>query len=966
MTATDQFNNIATGYTGTVHFGSSDNQALLPADATLSGGIGLFAVILKTAGPQALTAIDPANSSISSINAFISVMAGAANHFVVSAPAATTAGSQLSFGVIPEDAFGNPATGYSGILHFSTGDQQGSFTTNNVTVSSGIGNFFAMLKTAGIQTLTVADTVHTGITGSALVTVAAAAASHFAVTAGATATTAGNPIAISVTALDSFGNVVTGYSGTMRFSSSDSQALLPSNATLSSGAGFFAAVLIKAGNQTITATDVTFGNISGTCSAVAVSAAAFTHFAITTPASVTAGQAFSVGVVAVDSLGNILTNYHGTVHFSSSDAVAGLPLDSTLTNGAALLSATFKTSGSQTLTASDAAAGINVSAAVIVSAASAIRFSVNTASATVAGGLAVTVSAFDSFNNVVTTYSGTVHFSSSDVQAVLPPDATFSGGIGYFGAIVKTVGNQTITVTDSASGITATSSPISVSPAATSHFGVAAPSNAITGVPFSFSVTALDAYNNLTPKYSGTVHFSSSDSAATLHVDASLVNGQGAFSATLATPGNQTITVTDDTASNITGASGTIVTQGLTVTSLTPTPSGFVADFNKPFDPTQINLYDAGGLYGPDDVLLTAANSPQVSFHGSLILSGGNTTITFVKTSLLTSPNFNPTTGVLTATSYPATYTVTLRGASNGFKDLLGAPLEGVNSGGNYVATFVVTAPPVVVGLPSFARGPDSVDAVNVPAGATTAGIPINLSNGSGVTSGKFTLQYNSALLTVSGATVNSALAGASLSLDSASTAGNAIIDFSSTTPLATSTAVSRLGGLVAIVPNSTIPLYKSKALLHWTGVQLNNTIGPITVEGDDAVEVVAYLGDTNGDGSLSAGDGTNISTFSSSTSSATSTLGGFSAYPLADPSIIGDLNNNGNADSGDVTLLNSYLAGMPHAQIPVPPAALAGFTVTGPDPALSLPTTLRAPPGGTVVVPVNIDTAHPDGSTAQ
>ena len=156
----------------------------------------------------------------------------------------------------------------------------------------------------------------------------------------------------------------------------------------------------------------------------------------------------------------------------------------------------------------------------------------------------------------------------------------------------------------------------------------------------------------------------------------------------------------------------------------------------------------------------------------------------------------------------------------------MGAPLDGLNNGNaagsNYVATFVVSAPPVVVGLPSFARGPDSNDAVNVPAGATTAGIPINVSNGTGVTSGKFTLQYNSALLTISGATVNSSLAGASLSLDAASTPGTAVIDFSSPTPLATSTAVVRLGGLVAFVPNSTIPLYKSKALLHWTSVQLN------------------------------------------------------------------------------------------------------------------------------------------------
>ena len=156
------------------------------------------------------------------------------------------------------------------------------------------------------------------------------------------------------------------------------------------------------------------------------------------------------------------------------------------------------------------------------------------------------------------------------------------------------------------------------------------------------------------------------------------------------------------------------------------------------------------------------------------------------------------------------TYTVTFRSASNGFVDSLGAPLDGANNGNpagsNYIATFVVAAPPVVVGIPSFARGPDSVDAINLPNNATV-GIPLNLSIGSGVTSGKFTLQYNSALLSITGAAVNTSLTGASLSLDAASTPGTAIIDFTSPTPLAASTAAVRLGGLVATVPNSAASL---------------------------------------------------------------------------------------------------------------------------------------------------------------
>ena len=339
-----------------------------------------------------------------------------------------------------------------------------------------------------------------------------------------------------------------------------------------------------------------------------------------------------------------------------------------------------------------------------------------------------------------------------------------------------------------------------------------------------------------------------------------------------------------------------------------------------------------------------------------MIVDPTDTTITFVKTSLVTSPNFNPATGLLTATSYPATYTVTLQSASNGFTDLAGDLLNG--AAGNYVATFVVNAPPVAVGIPSFARGPDSVDAINVPAGAMAVGIPVNLSSGSGVTSGKFTLQYNSALLSVSGITVNSALAGASLALDAASTPGTAIIDFSSATALAS--GVVRLGGLVATVPNSASAFYGSAALLHWSGVQLNG--GAIAVTGDDAVQVVDYLGDTNADGNLSGGDAAQIADLNGGTNAAAGQLGGFSGFPLVTPSIIGDVNNNGNADSADVTLLNSVLSGTPHPQVPTIPNPVM-VAPTGAAAHLSIPTNLTVTPGGTVVVPVNIDNPDPLGS---
>ncbi len=480
----------------------------------------------------------------------------------------------------------------------------------------------------------------------------------------------------------------------------------------------------------------------------------------------------------------------------------------------------------------------------------------------------------------------------------------------------------------------------------------------------SFTVTAKDPFNNTTSSYTGTVRFSSSDAAAKLPGNTTLTNGVGVFSATFNSLGSQNVTATDVTTATITGTSITIATRGLTVTTLTPTPTGFVAIFDKPFIATLLDLYDSSSGGGVDDVLLTGPGAPQISIHGSLIIDPSDQTITFVKTSNFTGASFNPSTSVLAA----GTYTVTFRSATNGFMDSLGDPLDGANNGNpagsNYVATFVVGATPAVtVGIPAFARGPDSAAAIDLPNSATT-GIPLNVSVGSGITSGRFTLQYNPALLSITGAAVNTSLTGASLSLDAASTAGTAFLDFSSPTAL-TQTGVVVLGGLVATVPNSAASLYKSKALLHWSGVTLNG--GAIAAQGDDSVEVVAYFGDASGaaNGSLSAGDASDISAVATGlgTNTALGTLSGFSAFPLADPAIIADLNNDGLVDASDVTLLNSVLSGTPRAQIPAIPTNLP-ITAYGPDPLLSLPAVLQAAPGGTLVVPVDIDTAHPNGST--
>jgi len=54
VTALDAYNNTVTGYQGIVHFTSSDGQAVLPGNATLTNGVRTFTVTLKrrAAGPS--------------------------------------------------------------------------------------------------------------------------------------------------------------------------------------------------------------------------------------------------------------------------------------------------------------------------------------------------------------------------------------------------------------------------------------------------------------------------------------------------------------------------------------------------------------------------------------------------------------------------------------------------------------------------------------------------------------------------------------------------------------------------------------------------------------------------------------------------------------------------------------------------------------------------------------------------
>ena len=707
VAARDAFDNVATGYAGTVHFTSTDGISVLPADSTLTNGLGTFSATLKTVGTQTIAAIDTLAPAVAGTSNAIAVSSGPATHFVVTAPPTAVAGTAFTFTVTARDAFDNTATGYAGIAHFTSSDAA-ALLPADATLVSGSGTFSATLGTAGTQTITATDTVTASITGvSNNIVVSPGAATHFAVVAPATAN-AGTAFNFNVTALDAFNNTATGYAGNVHFTSSDGAASLPPDATLINGAGTFSATLRTAGARTISATDTVTPSIAGTSGTIVVSAGAATHFAVSAPASATAGTALAFTVTALDAFNNTATGYGGTVHFTGTDAAAVLPANATLASGAGTFNATLKTVGVQTIAATDTVtpAITGTSNNIAVSAGAATHFAVVAPATAIAGGaFSFTVTALDAFNNAATGYAGTVHFTSTDATAVLPANATLTNGTGTFSATLKTPGSQTITATDTiAAPVTGTSNAIVVSPAAATHFLVSAPANATAGTAFSFTVTAQDPFNNTVPGYAGTVHFTGTDGAALLPANATLTNGVGSFSATLVTSGTQTLTATDTVSASITGVSNNIaVGAGAATHFSVVAPASAVAGTAFNYSVTAQDAFSntATGYAGTvhftssDGAAVLPANATLTNGVGTFsatLKTAGSRTLTATDT---VSASINGTSGaIVVGTGAPATITATAgTPQSTIVKAAYGATLQATvrDGSGNPVAGVSVT-----------------------------------------------------------------------------------------------------------------------------------------------------------------------------------------------------------------------------------------------------------------------------------
>jgi hypothetical protein len=260
-------------YTGSVHFAASDPNAVLPQDSTLAGGQGTFTATLFRAGAQALTVSDLPNHLSTTVA--VSITSQPAVRLALSAPSGATAGSDFTFTVSARDQFDNVDTQYAGTVAFSSSDNgSGAALPPQAALANGQSVFRATLVTAGHQTIAANDTGNATIAGSAGIDVQPGAAAIMTLDAPGSAGV-NQPFTVTVTLKDSFGNVATGYAGTVRFSTTDISPLakMPPNYTFTAqdrGTRAFSVTLQTPPQQRITVTDVVNGSLTATSPPISV------------------------------------------------------------------------------------------------------------------------------------------------------------------------------------------------------------------------------------------------------------------------------------------------------------------------------------------------------------------------------------------------------------------------------------------------------------------------------------------------------------------------------------------------------------------------------------------------------------------------------------------------------------------------------------------------------------------------
>jgi subtilisin-like proprotein convertase family protein len=302
VTAEDTFGNVATTFNTLVSIGLARNPGTGTLGGSLSqrasGGVAQFSgLTLKTVGTG--YTIDATNGTLTSLPSNpITVTPAAAATLVVTIPPPTTmtSGSQFGLAIGALDAYGNLATGYTGVVTIALENNPGNATLGGpltATAVGGIANFHAFITTetaASGYTLQGTAAGLTSVTTGPIAVIPAPATHLVVITQPPSLVTPGGTFGFVVAAEDDFGNIAAGYIGTVSVATpSGSGAVLGGTTTVTpiDGKATFSGLKLTETNGGVALSVTSTGLTGATTNVVSV----------TTPASL----AFATSTVTVNS-----------------------------------------------------------------------------------------------------------------------------------------------------------------------------------------------------------------------------------------------------------------------------------------------------------------------------------------------------------------------------------------------------------------------------------------------------------------------------------------------------------------------------------------------------------------------------------------------------------------------------------------------------------------------------------------
>jgi pantothenate kinase type III len=420
----------------------SDNVSI-----TLTGGTGLGGTLtiparagvadfsglsLDQAGSGYAIEAGAASLSSATTTAFAVTPAAPAQLVITDQPPSSiTAGAGFGLSVSVEDAFGNAEPSYIGNVSVTLTGGTGLGGTLTIPAYNGVASFsdLTLDRADTGYTIHAADIGLMGASTTAFQVTPSAASQLVTVAQPPVSLAAGQSFGFTIAAEDPFGNVVTGFDGTVTASMADD----PSGAPLSGAltvtanrglASFSGLTIDQAGSGYALKTAA--GNLSDAATApIAVGPTAATRLVVTVrpPASVTAGSGFGLMVAAEDAFGNVETSFQGNV----TATLVGGP-DAGVLGGQATATAVNGVANFSGLTIDQAAAGDSLQfASGGLSTATTNPFAVNPAAPARLVFISqppgkiparqtfdIVAAVEDAFGNVVTDYNDNVSVSLAD------------------------------------------------------------------------------------------------------------------------------------------------------------------------------------------------------------------------------------------------------------------------------------------------------------------------------------------------------------------------------------------------------------------------------------------------------------------------------------------------------------------------------------------------------------------------